>query len=76
MYSYTFQRITRSWQLFIAFFLGLTLAVSFFAGTVIGSDSVGYQTIKEAMTNIPVDFVETSVAKNVSSSDVDATLNL
>ena len=75
MYSYTLQRITRSWQLFIAFFLGLTLAVSLFTGTIIGSDSVGYQTLEEAMTNIPVDLAETSIAKNVSSSEVGATLN-
>jgi ABC-type antimicrobial peptide transport system permease subunit len=75
MYSYTFRRITRSWQLFVAFFLGLTLAVSLFAGTIVGSDSVGYQTLAEAMTNVPVDLAETRIARNISSSEVGATLN-
>jgi ABC-type antimicrobial peptide transport system permease subunit len=77
MYSYTFQRITRSWGLFIAFFLGLVLAVSLFAGIIMGSDSIGYQTVKEAMINIPVDLSETRIASlsTINSSEVESTLS-
>ena len=75
MYSYAFQRISRSWALFIAFFLGLTLAVSLFTGTLIGADAIGYQTLKEAMANIPVDIAASKTAKNANFSSVDGTLS-
>lgn len=74
MYSYAFQRISRSWALFIAFFLGLTLAVSLFTGTLIGSDAIGAQTLQVALTNMPVDIVAAKNARNFTSSSVDASL--
>jgi ABC-type antimicrobial peptide transport system permease subunit len=81
MYSYAFQRITRSWALFIAFFVGLTLAVSLFTGTLIGTDAIGAQTVKAALINIPVDIVTTKSvvgtsanSTNFTSASIDASL--
>jgi len=74
MYSYAFKRIVRSWALFIAFFLGLALAVTLFTGTLLGADSLGYQTLQEAMTHIPVDVAASKNAKNISFSSVEETL--
>lgn len=74
MYSYAFERIGRSWGLFIAFFLGLTLAVTLFTGTLLGADSLGYQTLQEAMAHIPVDVLAVNIAKNISFSSVEETL--
>lgn len=74
MHSYAFKRITRSWSLFIAFLLGLTLAVTLFTGTLLSADSLGYQTLQEAMAHIPVDVAATKTAKNITSSSVEETL--
>jgi ABC-type antimicrobial peptide transport system permease subunit len=68
--SYTLQRITRSWGLFMAFFTGLTLAVSLFTGTIIGTDAIGNQTVQAALTNIPVDMV---TARSVVGTNANAT---
>ena len=73
MYSYVFKRITCSWSLFIAFFLGLTLAVSLFTGILIGADAIGTQTLQAALTNIPVDIVSARDARNYTSN-IDASL--
>ncbi|MCJ7631297.1 FtsX-like permease family protein, partial [Candidatus Bathyarchaeota archaeon] len=74
MYSYVFKRIIRSWSLFIAFFLGLTLAVSLFTGTLIGADAIGAETVKVALQNIPVDIVAVKNIKNFTSSNIEASL--
>jgi len=74
MYSYALKRITRSWSLFTAFFLGLTLAMTLFTGTLLGADSLGYQTLQEAMAHLPVDVAATKNAKNITLSSVEETL--
>lgn len=74
MAVYAVKRITRSWALFIAFFVGLTLAVSLFTGTLVGTDAIGAQTVQAALTNIPVDIVAAKSSKNVTSASVDASL--
>ena len=74
MYSYAFKRIGRSWALFLAFFLGLTLAVALFTGTLVGADAIGAQTLQTALTNVPVDIVSVKTAKNFTSSSIDTSL--
>jgi hypothetical protein len=39
--SYAVKRITRSWKLFAALALGMTLAATFFGGLNIAADTVG-----------------------------------
>ncbi|MFH0897058.1 MAG: hypothetical protein V1850_03290, partial [Candidatus Bathyarchaeota archaeon] len=75
MYSYALQRISRSWALFIAFFLGLTLAVSLFTGTLIGTDAIGNQTVQAALNNIPVDLVAAKSVSLTSANFTSATIN-
>jgi ABC-type antimicrobial peptide transport system permease subunit len=78
MYFYAFQRISRSWALFVAFFLGLTLAVSLFTGTLIGTDAIGNQTVQTALNNMPVDLVASKSisgkSANFTSANIDASL--
>ena len=74
MYSYAIKRIGRSWALFLAFFLGLTLAVALFTGTWVGADAIGAQTLQTALTNVPVDIVSAKTAKNFTSSSIDTSL--
>jgi len=72
MYSYAFNRIIRSWSLFLAFFLGLTLASTLFTGTLIGADSIGYQVLQNALTQVPVDFQASWTTRNLTGSTVEA----
>lgn len=54
----------------MAFFLGLTLAVALFTGTLIGTDSIGAQTVQAALANIPVDLV---ASRNVAGTSANST---
>ena len=54
--SYVFKRLVRSWQLYIALFLGVVLASTFFAGINVGADTTAKQALDQALDKVPVDF--------------------
>jgi len=53
--SYTFKRLIRSWGLFIALFLGIVLASTFFAGINVGADTAAKQALDQLLSQVPVD---------------------
>src|SRR6058998_4411568 len=53
--SYALKRITRSWKLFAALALGMTLAATFFGGLNVAADTVGKQALDAQLVNTPVD---------------------
>ena len=55
MLSYALKRITRSWKLFAALALGMTLAATFFGGINVAADTVGKQALDAQLVNTPVD---------------------
>src|SRR2546422_10531423 len=56
MISYAFKRIIRSWKLFAALLLGMTLATTFFGGINIAADTIGKQFVDQQLSTNPVDF--------------------
>ncbi len=55
MLSYAIKRISRSWKLFAALALGMTLAATFFGGLNVAADTVGKQALGAQLVNTPVD---------------------
>ena len=55
MLSYAIKRISRSWKLFAALALGMTLAATFFGGLNVAADTVGKQALDAQLVNTPVD---------------------
>lgn len=55
--SYTFKRLVRSWQLFIALLLGIVLASTFFAGINVGADTAAKQALDQELSKVLVDVV-------------------
>src|SRR5919109_2182584 len=55
MLSYAIKRISRSWKLFAALALGMTLATTFFGGLNVAADTVGKQALDAQLVNTPVD---------------------
>jgi ABC-type antimicrobial peptide transport system permease subunit len=53
--SYAIKRISRSWKLFAALALGMTLAATFFGGLNVAADTVGKQALDAQLVNTPVD---------------------
>jgi len=53
--SYALKRISRSWKLFAALTLGMTLAATFFGGINVAADTVGKQALDAQLANTPVD---------------------
>jgi len=53
--SYALKRISRSWKLFAALALGMTLAATFFGGINVAADTVGKQALDAQLANTPVD---------------------
>jgi len=53
--SYAIKRIVRSWKLFAALALGMTLAATFFGGLNVAADTVGRQALDAQLVNTPVD---------------------
>ncbi len=53
--SYALKRIVRSWKLFTALILGMTLAATFFGGINVGADTIGRQLLDQQLANTPVD---------------------
>lgn len=56
-FSYTFKRLIRSWQLFIALLLGIVLASTFFAGINVGADTAAKQALDQELSKVLVDVV-------------------
>jgi hypothetical protein len=56
-FSYTFKRLVRSWQLFIALWLGIVLASTFFAGINVGADTAAKQALDQELDKALVDVV-------------------
>src|SRR5438093_11268229 len=55
MLSYAITRLSRSWKLFAALALGMTLAATFFGGLNVAADTVGKQALDAQLVNTPVD---------------------
>jgi ABC-type antimicrobial peptide transport system permease subunit len=53
--SYALKRIIRSWKLFAALALGMTIAATFFGGINVAADTVGKQALDAQLANTPVD---------------------
>jgi ABC-type antimicrobial peptide transport system permease subunit len=73
--SYAIKRISRSWKLFAALALGMTLAATFFGGLNVAADTVGKQALDAQLVNTPVDMnlqpeysLSSSYFQNVTSS--------
>ena len=56
MISYAFKRIIRSWKLFAALLLGMTLATTFFGGINVAADTIGKQFVDQQLSTSPIDF--------------------
>src|SRR6058998_4387913 len=56
MISYAFKRIIRSWKLFAALLLGMTLATTFFGGINVAADTIGKQFVDQQLSTTPIDF--------------------
>ncbi|HZD13409.1 MAG TPA: ABC transporter permease, partial [Candidatus Binatus sp.] len=59
MLSYALKRITRSWKLFAALLLGMTLATTFFGGINVAADTLGKQFVDQQLATSPIDFTLT-----------------
>src|SRR5881296_52477 len=56
MISYALKRIIRSWKLFAALLLGMTLATTFFGGINVAADTIGKQFVDQQLSTSPIDF--------------------
>ncbi len=56
MISYALKRIIRSWKLFAALLLGMTLATTFFGGINVAADTIGKQFVDQQLSTTPIDF--------------------
>jgi ABC-type antimicrobial peptide transport system permease subunit len=54
--SYALKRIIRSWKLFAALLLGMTLATTFFGGINVAADTIGKQFVDQQLSTTPIDF--------------------
>lgn len=57
IFHYVLKRIVRSWKLFAALLLGVTLASTFFAGINVGADTAAKQALDQQLSYVPVDIV-------------------
>ena len=81
MFTYSFKRVTRSWKLFAALFLGVVLASTFFAGINIGADTTARQALDQQLSQVLVDMTlnyyggyvyERSSVEGISTSQLEA----
>jgi len=72
--SYVIKRLVRSWQLYLALFLGIALASTFFAGINVGADTAAKQALDQALARVPVDFYVTAY-QTMSSKNVTSLIN-
>jgi len=72
--SYVIKRLVRSWQLYLALFLGIALASTFFAGINVGADTAAKQALDQALAKVPVDFY-VSAYQTMSHENVTSLVN-
>jgi len=53
--AYAFKHVFRSWKLFLALLIGITLACAFFAGIDIKANATAKQALDQQLSTIPVD---------------------
>jgi len=53
--AYAFKHVFRSWKLFLALLIGITLACAFFAGIDIKANTTAKQALDQQLSNVPVD---------------------
>ncbi|RLI43164.1 hypothetical protein DRO59_01780, partial [Candidatus Bathyarchaeota archaeon] len=53
--SYAFKHVFRSWKIFLALLVGITLACTFFAGTDIKANVTAKQALDQQLDRITVD---------------------
>jgi len=68
------KRLVRSWQLYIALFLGVILASTFFAGINVGADTAAKQALDQALDSVPVDLYS-SIYDRLSYSNITEIVN-
>ncbi len=69
MFAYGLKRLVRGWGGFIALFLGVTIATTLFAGTILGAEKVGFEMLDEAMDLVPVDIITADLVRDVTAVD-------
>ena len=69
MFSYGLKRLVRGWGGFIALFLGVTIATTLFAGTILGAEKVGFEMLDEAMDLVPVDIITADLVRDITVVD-------
>jgi len=74
--SYTFKRLIRSWGLFIALFLGIVLASTFFAGINVGADTAAKQALNQTLSQVPVDIYASAYSVLSSNNLTDIAQNI
>jgi len=67
--SYATKRVTRSLGLFIALFLGVTLASCFFAGINVGADSTAKAALNQQLETVLVDITASGWGSTLSSAN-------
>jgi hypothetical protein len=79
--SYIFKRLSRSWKLFLALLLSMTLASTFFAGINVGADTVAKQVFDRQLSEVSIDINVglysklsgdnfTTLVEKISNSDI------
>ena len=80
--SFFFKRVIRSWRLFLALLLGITLASTFFCSINLGADVIAKGILDRQLNQIPVDIVlhvdtanstsdSTEIMKALSTSNIE-----
>jgi len=69
MFAYGLKRLIRGWGGFIALFLGVTIATTLFAGTILGAEKVGFEMLDEALDLVPVDIITADLVRDITIVD-------
>jgi ABC-type antimicrobial peptide transport system permease subunit len=70
--AYAFKHMFRSWKLFLALLIGITLASTFFAGTDIKANETAKQALDQQLSSIPVDMTAIIEGTNLNLSQLTA----
>ena len=71
---FLFKRVARSWRVFLALLLGVTLASTFFCSTSLGADMTAAGILDEQMSQVPADIV-VHIDAHVSLSNITKVMN-
>ncbi len=76
--AYAFKHVFRSWKLFLALLIGITLASTFFAGIDIKANTTAKQALDQQLSTIPVDMKANLLTLNTTKMQVtrDKILNI